>query len=204
MCKCSLRSPGHTAYSPLIPRISACWSSAKMPPEKVTKRRHATMACLACRESKVKCDGGRPSCWNCAHRSRECRYQSVDKRKLPLRIAIELLSTRVDQLCCFIRSNGLQPPPMPKERDSALTRILELLGLSEINSTLAQHTNCETIGSASSPIPLNPTTASQVEKLILRHLRNYLKTDIQMLCSLSHCLLCPLLPTAILVPSWPG
>src|SRR5258707_1209873 len=53
---------------------------------------------------------------------------------------------------------------MPKERDSALTRILELLGLSEINSTLAQHANCETIGSASSPIPLNPTTASQVEK----------------------------------------
>lgn len=53
---------------------------------------------------------------------------------------------------------------MPKERDSALTRILELLGLSEINSTLAQHANCETIGSASSPIPLNPTTASPVEK----------------------------------------
>lgn len=53
---------------------------------------------------------------------------------------------------------------MPKEKDSALTKILELLGLSEINSTLAQHTNCETIGSASSSIPLNPTTASPVER----------------------------------------
>ena len=52
---------------------------------------------------------------------------------------------------------------MPKEKDSSLTKILEILGLSEINSTLAQHANRETIGSPSST-PLNPPTISPVER----------------------------------------
>ncbi|KAL4883235.1 fungal-specific transcription factor domain-containing protein [Aspergillus karnatakaensis] len=107
-------------------------------PKTFSKRRHTTMACVSCRESKVKCDGAEPACSNCAHRNRECRYQAVDKRKLPLRVAIELLSNRVDQLCHFIRDHGLQPPPMSQERDVALGKVLEILGLAEINSSLTQ------------------------------------------------------------------
>lgn len=96
--------------------------------------------------------------------------------RLPLRIAIELLSSRVGQLCHFIRDNGLQPPPMPQDEDSALTKILEILGLGEINSALAQHANCKTPSSsvadnhadsrvmASSPIPLGSTAASSLER----------------------------------------
>ncbi|KAL4819520.1 fungal-specific transcription factor domain-containing protein [Aspergillus spinulosporus] len=104
----------------------------------LTRRRNATMACVSCRESKVKCDGAEPACSNCANRSRECRYQAFDKRKLPLRVAIELLSSRVNQLCSFIRENGLQPPPMSQEKDTALRKVLEMLGLAEINSSLIQ------------------------------------------------------------------
>ncbi|KAL4912391.1 fungal-specific transcription factor domain-containing protein [Aspergillus aurantiobrunneus] len=113
------------------------------PGKSFAKRRHATMACVPCRESKVKCDGAKPACSNCANRNRDCRYQAVDKRKLPLRVAIELLSSRVDQLCSFIRANGLRPPPMSQEKDTALGKVLEMLGLAEINSSLTQQVACE-------------------------------------------------------------
>ncbi|KAJ5605747.1 hypothetical protein N7510_008528 [Penicillium lagena] len=133
-----------------------------MPPVKASKRRHASMACLACRESKIKCDGGDPTCSSCANRNRDCRYQAVDKRK-------------VDQLCHFIRDNGLQPPPMAEEKDSALTKTLEILGLAEVNSTLTQQVTGKTMGPSvaingadshfqgSSPIPINPTATNQSE-----------------------------------------
>ncbi|KAL2824866.1 fungal-specific transcription factor domain-containing protein [Aspergillus cavernicola] len=96
-----------------------------------TKKRQGTMACASCRESKVKCTGGLPACSNCVSRNRECRYQVFDKRKLPLRVAIELLSYRVDQLCQFIHQSGHQPPPMPEEKDAALRKIVDTLGIAE-------------------------------------------------------------------------
>ncbi|KAL2840797.1 hypothetical protein BJY01DRAFT_257277 [Aspergillus pseudoustus] len=86
-----------------------------------------------------RCDGAEPACSNCANRKRDCRYQAVDKRKLPLRVAIELLLNRVDQLCQFIEDNGLQPPRMSQERDLALGKVLEMLGLAEINYNLAHN-----------------------------------------------------------------
>ncbi|KAJ6002758.1 hypothetical protein N7451_005305 [Penicillium sp. IBT 35674x] len=87
------------------------------------------MACASCRESKVKCDGMEPACSTCVNRNRECRYQAIDKRKLPLRVAIDLLTNRVDQLCRFMIENGLEPPQLPPEKDQALKNILESLGM---------------------------------------------------------------------------
>ncbi|KAL5003089.1 fungal-specific transcription factor domain-containing protein [Aspergillus recurvatus] len=115
-----------------------------------TKRRNATMACVSCRESK--CDGAEPACSNCASRNRECRYQAFDKRKLPLRVAIELLSSRLNQLCIFIRENGLQPPPMSQEKDTALRKVLEMLGLAEMNSSLVQQVG-KTLPKMPNPLP---------------------------------------------------
>ncbi|KAE8148476.1 fungal-specific transcription factor domain-containing protein [Aspergillus avenaceus] len=109
-----------------------------MPPVKPSKRRHATMACVPCRESKIKCDGKDPPCSNCANRKRECRYEAVDRRKLPLRVAIELLLNRVDQLCCFIQMNELEPPSMSQEKHLALRTVLENLGLADASPNLAQ------------------------------------------------------------------
>ncbi|KAF6807420.1 hypothetical protein CMUS01_14134 [Colletotrichum musicola] len=103
------------------------------PTKPETKRRHVTTACISCRESKIKCDGATPSCSNCRNKRRDCRYQAgEDKRKLSLRVAVELLSGRVDQLCQFIAQNGLQPPPMPPDEDKSLTRILDTLGLTKV------------------------------------------------------------------------
>ncbi|BCS20232.1 uncharacterized protein APUU_20664S [Aspergillus puulaauensis] len=118
------------------------------------------MACVSCRESKVKCDGAEPACSNCANRNRECRYQAVDKRKLPLRVAIELLSSRVDQLCCFIRENGMQPPPMSQEKDTALGRVLEMLGLTEINSNLTRQLACKSEQSMNEMKDVHPNVAN--------------------------------------------
>jgi hypothetical protein len=111
-----------------------------------------------------------------------CQYKPVNTRscRLPLRIAIELLSSKVDQLCCFIRDNGLQLPPMSQEKDSVLTNILEMLGLTELNSTLAQHDSYRTKGSSvansdadlrfivSPPIPVGTTPANQSERVELQ------------------------------------
>ncbi|KAL5343017.1 fungal-specific transcription factor domain-containing protein [Aspergillus crustosus] len=140
----------------------------KMPTAKsFTKRRHTTMACVSCRESKIKCDGAEPACSNCAHRSRECRYQAVDKRKLPLRVAIELLTNRVDQLS------------MTQERDRALGKVLEMLGLAEVNSALTQHTSCEsehlmndienTLSKVSGPITVGPSPTEDLERAEMQH-----------------------------------
>ncbi|OHE99785.1 hypothetical protein CORC01_04921 [Colletotrichum orchidophilum] len=102
-----------------------------------TKRKHVTTACISCRESKIKCDGATPSCSNCTTKRRDCRYQAgEDKRKLSLRVAVDLLSNRVDQLCQYITQNGLQLPPMPSEEAKSLTRILHTLGVSTVQVAL--------------------------------------------------------------------
>ncbi|KZL83902.1 fungal specific transcription factor [Colletotrichum incanum] len=105
-----------------------------------TKRRHVTTACISCRESKIKCDGATPCCSNCRNRHRDCRYQAgEDKRKLSLRVAVELLSSRVNQLTQFINENGLQLPQMPTGEAKSLTRILDTLGLSTAQAALEQN-----------------------------------------------------------------
>ncbi|PWY65416.1 hypothetical protein BO83DRAFT_367912 [Aspergillus eucalypticola CBS 122712] len=96
------------------------------------------MACISCRQSKVKCDSKVPCCSHCASKKKECRYQTSDKRRLPLRVAIELLVYRVDQLCQFLHEHGLQTPKMPADKDATLQRILDTLGMT---------------GKAVSPIP---------------------------------------------------
>ncbi|RFU33861.1 hypothetical protein B7463_g2477, partial [Scytalidium lignicola] len=68
--------------------------------------------------------------------------------RLPLRVALELQTSRIDQLCRFIRENGLQPPPMPPEKDQALRKVLETLELVEVGSTSAQHEKCAKDGLA--------------------------------------------------------
>ncbi|KAF2145744.1 uncharacterized protein K452DRAFT_244065 [Aplosporella prunicola CBS 121167] len=107
--------------------------AAQQPPAKQQRkapRRHVTTACLACRESKIKCDGAQPSCEKCKAKGKECRYsQDEDKRRVSLRNAIEILSARVDQLSHHVLAHGLQLPPMEPAQAAQLVRILDVLRL---------------------------------------------------------------------------
>lgn len=78
-------------------------------------------------------------------------------RRLPLRVAIELLSSRVEQLCLFIRECGLEAPPMPQEKDAALATVLDVLGLTGIHSSAG-------INQTNSKFP-NPNSPSAVDDL---------------------------------------
>lgn len=71
--------------------------------------------------------------------------------RLPLRVAIELLSNKVDQLRHFITENGLQPPRLPHEKERALKKILETLGMNEASSTSMQQTDYEPEKSFNAP-----------------------------------------------------
>jgi len=55
--------------------------------------------------------------------------------RLPLRIAIELLIARVDQLSGFIHENGLKPPSVPQDKEEALKDILDALGPAKSTSS---------------------------------------------------------------------
>ncbi|KAI0423540.1 fungal-specific transcription factor domain-containing protein [Xylaria sp. FL1042] len=98
-----------------------------------SRRKHVTTACLGCRESKIKCDADVPVCSNCRNKGKECRYQAgEDKRKLSLRVAIELLSKRTSQLYDFIHANGLQIPPMERDSEASLKKAMDGLKLSHL------------------------------------------------------------------------
>ncbi|KAL4933744.1 transcription factor domain-containing protein [Aspergillus undulatus] len=91
-------------------------------------RKHVTTACVPCRESKIRCDGGSPHCNNCERKGKQCKYQhGDDKRKVSLRAATELFSARIDQLVQFIYDNGLEPPPMKAEDETGINRVLDTL-----------------------------------------------------------------------------
>ncbi|KAJ5975042.1 hypothetical protein N7481_008749 [Penicillium waksmanii] len=100
-----------------------------MSPKIASKRKHASMACVPCRESKIKVSKALPlpAIRSATDKPHPQIHLTLDPR-LPLRIAIDLLIGRVDQLSEFICQNGLQPPPNPKDKDAALKEILNALG----------------------------------------------------------------------------
>ncbi|KAL1891083.1 hypothetical protein Sste5346_007908 [Sporothrix stenoceras] len=99
-------------------------------PKPETKRKHVTTACVLCRESKIKCNGATPACSSCLNKGKECRYEArEDRRKLSLRIAVELLNNRVQQLSEFIQDHGLELPSMPPDDDKTLAGIFHPLQL---------------------------------------------------------------------------
>lgn len=59
------------------------------------------------------------------------QFTNLVRLRLPLRVAIELLSGRVVQLCRFIAENDLQTPAMESTKALTLKTILSSLGLNE-------------------------------------------------------------------------
>lgn len=96
-----------------------------------TKRKHATSACKACRDSKIRCDAERPTCGNCARKNKECQYGfKDDKRRVSLRTAIDILSDRVAILTKVLVQHGVPVPNMDPQQESTLQEICETLDIS--------------------------------------------------------------------------
>lgn len=96
-----------------------------------SKRKHATSACKACRDSKIRCDAVRPTCGNCSRKDKECHYGlKDDKRRVSLRTAIDILSDRVAVLTRVMIRNGLSVPTMDPQQQAALQEICETLNIS--------------------------------------------------------------------------
>lgn len=56
------------------------------------------------------------------------------KERLSVRMAVEILSSRIDALCQFIIDNSLQPPCMDKQQEATLNKVLTNLRLSDLIS----------------------------------------------------------------------
>ncbi|KAF9210068.1 heme binding [Haplosporangium sp. Z 27] len=62
------------------------------------KRKRLTQACDPCRKKKVKCDGIKPRCANCAKINANCTYLPSMKKRGPRQGYIELLEKRLDKM----------------------------------------------------------------------------------------------------------
>ncbi|KAI1297785.1 hypothetical protein EDD11_006933 [Mortierella claussenii] len=62
------------------------------------KRKRLTQACDPCRKKKIKCDGIKPSCANCAKLDIHCTYLPSMKKRGPRQGYIELLEKRLDKM----------------------------------------------------------------------------------------------------------
>lgn len=78
-----------------------------------------------------------------------------------MREAIDLLSSRVVQLCNYITSNGLQAPAIPEEDGRTLKTILDSLGLHEAVQDLAGPEASVSQGSRTTTDKLTQTQASR-------------------------------------------
>lgn len=93
-----------------------------------SKRKHVTSACQPCRDSKIRCDGVRPTCGNCSRKEKDCHFATKDdKRRVSLRTAIDILSERVSVLTETLISHGVPVPPMDSQQEVTLNDICDTL-----------------------------------------------------------------------------
>ncbi|ORX91129.1 hypothetical protein K493DRAFT_304324 [Basidiobolus meristosporus CBS 931.73] len=121
---------------------------------KLTKRKRLTQACEGCRKKKVRCDGGKPACANCARRNIECTYVPSTNKRGPRQGYIEKLEKRLDMM------EKLLEPLKPNEGEGAS----EMEGKAEYDM---QDIDSEGSGRSESPEASSsrspPTTAAQVQ-----------------------------------------
>ncbi|OOF97799.1 hypothetical protein ASPCADRAFT_127995 [Aspergillus carbonarius ITEM 5010] len=79
-------------------------------------RQKVTTACVSCRSSKVKCDANLPSCRRCEKKGRDCVYPfQDDKRRVPLKGALEVFIKRVRQLEIHLSQHAIPSPAIEME-----------------------------------------------------------------------------------------
>nr|XP_036586915.1 fungal specific transcription factor [Colletotrichum truncatum]KAF6797472.1 fungal specific transcription factor [Colletotrichum truncatum] len=81
-----------------------------MPQSEEKKRQRVSIACLACRRRRMRCDGVQPVCGSCVKRGIQCEYQhSENKRRPPSKKYVESLQERIRLLEAQVVSLGSQP-----------------------------------------------------------------------------------------------
>ena len=76
-----------------IPRLAA--------PTTYRGRRRSAQACKPCRQRKIKCDGVRPTCGQCAYHNNRCVYEDV--KRVRDQKMLELLSKRAERYESLLR-----------------------------------------------------------------------------------------------------
>ncbi|KAJ5726130.1 uncharacterized protein N7483_007487 [Penicillium malachiteum] len=117
----------------------------------------------------------------------ESRSSISVREVLSLRVAIELLTAKVDQLCHFINENGLEPPLLPLEKEKSLRKILESLGMDELSprleTTLSKESEIErSVNHSSDPksLPTDPYVKAPVPGNMLQASEFILETGTQL------------------------
>lgn len=59
------------------------------------------IACVVCRKRKLRCDGTKPSCGNCARLGHDCAYNEVRKKSGPKRGYVKQLEARLGMQVYF-------------------------------------------------------------------------------------------------------
>ncbi|CDO95531.1 unnamed protein product [Kluyveromyces dobzhanskii CBS 2104] len=74
----------HTSMSPVSGNSSVEASGATPLTDtdgKIAKRKYSRNGCLECKRRRMKCDEGKPTCWQCARLNRKCTYVLNPKNK---------------------------------------------------------------------------------------------------------------------------
>lgn len=61
--------------------VDANSTSASTSSSKISKRKYSRNGCTECKKRRMKCDEGKPSCWQCTRLNRECVYILNPKNK---------------------------------------------------------------------------------------------------------------------------
>ncbi|KAK4866858.1 hypothetical protein LT330_008021 [Penicillium expansum] len=105
-------SAGSTTPKVAIPRLAG--SDALL-----HGRRRSARACEPCRQRKIKCDGIRPSCGQCAYHNHSCAYEDVKRVRDQKRLGS--LVKRVDKYEALLRELEVEvDPPTARKIKKAL------------------------------------------------------------------------------------
>ncbi|WEW61559.1 hypothetical protein PRK78_007050 [Emydomyces testavorans] len=69
------------------------------------------IACMVCRRRKLRCDGKKPTCANCARLGHECAYNEVRKKSGPKRGYVKQLEARLAQVETLLKGQDAVDKP---------------------------------------------------------------------------------------------
>ncbi|QQK43763.1 C6 transcription factor, putative [Penicillium digitatum] len=123
-------STGSTAPKVAIPRLAN--------PDTLHGRRRSARACEPCRQRKIKCDGVRPLCGQCAYHHHSCSYEDVKRVRDQKRLGS--LVKRVDKYEALLRELEAEvDPPTARRIKRALKTLTVIWQMKSKNGKTARN-----------------------------------------------------------------